>query len=120
LKNRKRKEEFMKRKEKQHWKKLEKENSKKKDIDQLPESRINLKQDNIMKKTIIIKIMIEKILHIRNKKELNQLWEDKLILMNLLKIKEAILPELKEEHLDMRQIIIKEMIISQKDQNLNH
>jgi hypothetical protein len=69
-----------------------------KDIDQLKELN-NLKQDNIM---IITMIIIEKILHFRKKNELNQLWEDKLILMKLLKIKEAILPKLKEERIDMK------------------
>lgn len=59
----------MKRKEKQHWKKREKESFKERDIDQLLESRINLKQDSIMKKNIIIKLMIESNHHIRKKKE---------------------------------------------------
>lgn len=40
--------------------------------------------------------------------------------MSKLKTKEAILLELKLEHLDMKQKMFKEMIISQTDQNLNH
>ena len=57
----------MRRKGKQHYKKQEKESCKKKDIDQLYESRINPKQDNIMKKIIIIKQMKENIHRIKKK-----------------------------------------------------
>lgn len=59
----------MSRKEKKHQKKQEKERFKKKDIDLLFESKINLKLDNIMKKNILIKLMIENNHHIIKKTE---------------------------------------------------
>ena len=108
---------FMKNKEKRHWKEQEKKNWKKKDIDPLQESKINLNPDNIMNK--IKMSMLMKVKNLQWKKKDSNQQEDKQLRMSQVKYKKAIIQKLILELQDMKLIMFQETIINQKDTNQN-